>query len=82
MPFAAYKGQKMCGAETIVDWQQRGITARVIGLRTDQNPLLQHRPQPRDPAFDDWMQKSDAWLFGWNIEDSFRCSQSGALKFG
>ena len=72
----------MCGAETIVDWQQRGITARVIGLRTDQNPLLQHRPQPRDPAFDDWMQKSDAWLFGWNIEDSFRCSQSGALKLG
>lgn len=62
----------MCDMETIVDWQQRGVNARILGLSPDQNPLLKHRPERGDRTMDDWRQKMDAWSFGWEIEDAAR----------
>jgi len=62
----------MLDIETILEWQQRGITARILGLRQEDNPLLQHRPNRNDTSFEEWRQKVDAWSFGWSIEDAMR----------
>jgi hypothetical protein len=62
----------MCELETILDWQQRGITARILGLSPSQNPLLKYQPQRSDPALQDWRQKVEAWSFGWEIENAMR----------
>lgn len=58
--------------ETILDWQQRGITARILGLRQEDNPLLKHRPKGSGRTLDEWRQKIEAWSFGWLIEDAMR----------
>lgn len=58
--------------EIILDWQQRGITARVLGLKKSENPLLKAVPPNDRQSQDEWSQKIDAWLFGWSIEDAMR----------
>ncbi|WJH38760.1 hypothetical protein N7E02_05280 (plasmid) [Aliirhizobium terrae] len=61
--------------ETMLDWQQRGINARVLGLSAGNNPLIcyiQEASCPREK--DSPMQKADAWMFGWNIEHATRVS--------
>ena len=58
--------------EIILDWQQRGVTARVLGLKQEDNPLLKHQPARGDKSFEEWKQKVEAWLFGWAIEDAMR----------
>nr|CAD6437911.1 hypothetical protein REQ54_04358 [Rhizobium sp. Q54] len=62
----------MLDFEMIVEWQQRGVTGRVLGLLPEDNPLLKHRPEPDNQSLDDWRQKVEAWLFGWSIEDAMR----------
>jgi len=62
----------MCDLETLLDWQQRGMTARVLGLSPEDNPLLRHQPQPGDRTLDSWRQKVESWSFGWEIEDAAR----------
>lgn len=62
----------MCDMEIILDWQQRGINARILGLTPTQNPLLKHQPQRGDPTLQDWLQKVHAWSFGWEIENAMR----------
>ncbi len=60
---------------TILDWQQRGMNARVLGLAASENPIapfLEKASCPRER--DGWFQKAEAWLFGWNIEDVSRAS--------
>ncbi|MFN6936624.1 MAG: CrpP-related protein [Tsuneonella sp.] len=58
--------------EVVLDWQQRGMTARVLGLPLSDNPLLISAPANRPQPDDEWYQKADAWSFGWAIEDSVR----------
>ncbi|MCF6370692.1 CrpP-related protein [Rhizobium halophilum] len=58
--------------ETILDWQQRGIIARVLDLSACENPSLKYRPARGERTFDEWQQKVEAWLFGWSIEDAMR----------
>lgn len=61
--------------ETMLDWQQRGITARVLGLSVGDNPLICYIQNARCPREkDSLMQKADAWMFGWNMEDATRVS--------
>jgi hypothetical protein len=62
----------MCDLETIGDWQQRGVTARILGYPLTGNPLLKECPARAGKALDDWRQKIDAWSFGWEIEDAAR----------
>ena len=62
----------MFDMEIILDWQQRGITARVLGLQQHDNPLLEHQPERGDRSFEEWRQKVEAWLFGWSIENAMR----------
>jgi len=69
--FGAHEGP-MCDLETIIDWQQRGITARLLGYPPTENPLLKKRPEKAGKAMDDWQQKVEAWSFGWEIEDAVR----------
>ncbi|GGG23012.1 MULTISPECIES: CrpP-related protein [Rhizobium] len=59
----------------MLDWQQRGMNARVLGLSACKNPVapyLEKASCPREK--DSWSQKAEAWLFGWNIEDAARAS--------
>lgn len=56
----------------VLDWQQRGISARVLGLKPAQNPLLDARPSGEGQRLKEWQEKCEAWLFGWNIEDACR----------
>lgn len=56
----------------VLDWQQRGITARMLGLKPHHNPLLQCRPSRHGRQLNAWQEKCDAWLFGWSIEDASR----------
>ncbi|MEB2843320.1 hypothetical protein GAO09_14660 [Rhizobiales bacterium RZME27] len=60
--------------ETLLDWQERGINARILGLPSSQHPLLKADRWPDatgEPA-EFWQMKFDAWMFGWSIEDSMR----------
>lgn len=59
----------------ILEWQQRGMNARVLGLSASKNPVAPYLenescPQERDR----WLQNAEAWLFGWNIEDAARAT--------
>lgn len=62
----------MVSVEVILDWQQRGIAARTLGLKRQDNPLLNHRPDRNDRQLQDWVDKVDAWRFGWDIENAVR----------
>lgn len=59
--------------EIILDWQQRGVNARILGRDAADNPVL---PYLNNPEFkhehDNWLQKAEAWMFGWSIEDAVR----------
>lgn len=56
----------------VLDWQQRGMHARMLGLKPQQNPLLKYRPSREGRPLKEWQEKCDAWLFGWSIEDACR----------
>ena len=58
--------------EVILDWQQRGITARILGLKKSDNPITKMGIPTDKRSQDAWFQKMDAWLFGWAIEDAMR----------
>jgi hypothetical protein len=59
--------------ENILDWQQRGINARILGLTANENPILPYLVKAGCPRErDSWLQRAEAWLFGWNIEDASR----------
>jgi len=62
----------MLNMEALLDWQQRGINARILGLCPSDNPLLKHQPARDIRLLDEWRQKEEAWLFGWAIEDAIR----------
>lgn len=59
--------------EIILDWQQRGINARVLGLAASENPLMPYLERSECPQErDGWLQKAEAWVFGWHIENAAR----------
>jgi hypothetical protein len=76
-PFDAHEAA-MCDFETILDWQQRGISARILGLTHCDNPLLKDHPVRDERGSDDWRQKVETWLFGWEIENSIRARSGSA----
>jgi hypothetical protein len=56
----------------ILDWQQRGATARVLGLPRSANPLLSKEPAKDCPTRPSWEVLANAWMFGWMVESCFR----------
>lgn len=58
--------------DVVLDWQQRGMNARVLGLSPSDNPVLRIKPEDDRAENDKWRLKAEAWLFGWSIEDAIR----------
>ncbi|MGF9564019.1 CrpP-related protein [Neorhizobium sp. JUb45] len=60
--------------ETLLDWQERGLNARILGLAASDHPLLKpdRQPDATGEPLEVWQMKYDAWMFGWLIEDSMR----------
>ena len=65
---AGYRRWVVDEMQAILDWQQRGITARILGYSHQQNPLLMQSPERSDDRLQHWQQLVDAWCFGWEIE--------------
>ena len=65
--------------ETLLDWQERGMNARILGLPTSDHPLIKpdSHPDTTGEKPEIWWIKYDAWLFGWLIEDSVRQFDTG-----
>lgn len=56
-----------------LDWQQRGMNARVLGVKIDANPVLPYVSGAQEAEEkEEWIQKAEAWSFGWCIEDACR----------
>ncbi len=60
--------------EELMDLQEEGSRARILGLRAYENPYLRPDRLPKgDPvAVGDWVARHDAWKFGWEAEDASR----------
>lgn len=60
--------------EELIDLQEAGVRARVLGLKAYENPYLApHRMPAGDAgALGDWLARHDAWKFGWEAEDASR----------
>ncbi|MBY5799320.1 CrpP-related protein [Rhizobium leguminosarum] len=60
--------------EELIDLQEAGSRARVLGLKSHENPYLAaHRMPTGDAsALGDWLARHDAWKFGWEAEDASR----------
>lgn len=65
--------------ETLLDWQERGMNARILGLPSSDHPLLKpdRQPDATGETVEIWQMKCDAWMFGWSIEDNMRQSGTG-----
>jgi len=60
--------------EELIDLQEAGARARVLGLKAYENPYLApHRmPTGNGCSLGDWLARHDAWKFGWEAEDASR----------
>ncbi|WP_246711386.1 CrpP-related protein [Rhizobium leguminosarum] len=60
--------------EELVDIQEAGARARVLGTKPHESPYLAAARMPtRDTsAPGDWLARHDAWKFGWEAEDASR----------
>ncbi|MBX4893368.1 MULTISPECIES: CrpP-related protein [Rhizobium] len=60
--------------EELIDIQEAGSRARVLGLKAHENPYLAaHRTPTGDgSALGDRLARHDAWKFGWEAEDASR----------
>ncbi|NKM65132.1 hypothetical protein GFL58_29865 [Rhizobium leguminosarum bv. viciae] len=60
--------------EELIDIQEAGSRARVLGLKAHENPYLAaHRMPTGDAgALGDWLARQDAWKFGWEAENASR----------
>ncbi|WP_313606004.1 CrpP-related protein [Rhizobium sp.] len=59
--------------EMMLDWQRRGMNARVLGLSASKNPVTPYLETVSCPKEkDSWAQKAEAWSFGWHIENATR----------
>lgn len=55
--------------EIILDWQQRGMNARILGFDAHECPQRTELERQNDPMK---AIKSEAWRFGWAIENASR----------
>ncbi|NKL97929.1 MULTISPECIES: CrpP-related protein [Rhizobium] len=60
--------------EELIDLQEAGSRARVLGLKAHENPYLAayRIPTGDTSALGDWLARHDAWKFGWEAEDASR----------
>ncbi|MDR6665037.1 CrpP-related protein [Rhizobium sp. 1399] len=60
--------------EELIDLQEAGSRARVLGSKAHENPYLEaHRiPIGDTSALGDWLARHDAWKFGWEAEHASR----------
>lgn len=59
--------------EALIDWQQLGMNARVLGVSKDDNPIAARIASASCLLeTDSRLQKAEAWIFGWNIENATR----------
>ncbi|MBY5371473.1 MULTISPECIES: CrpP-related protein [Rhizobium] len=60
--------------EELIDIQEAGSRARVLGLKAHENPYLAADRMPTGDAgaLGDWLARHDAWKFGWEAEDASR----------
>lgn len=56
--------------ESILDCQERGARARILGAHQSENPYRSH--QQSAVQGDEQAALSEAWNFGWLIEDTMR----------
>jgi hypothetical protein len=60
--------------EELIDLQEAGSRARVLGLKAYEKPYLaaDRMPTGDTSALGDWLARHDAWKFGWEAEDASR----------
>jgi hypothetical protein len=60
--------------EELIDLQEAGSRARILGLAGHENPFRKEGKLPADNREDpaDWLSRHDAWNFGWEIENASR----------
>ncbi len=60
--------------EELIDLQEAGSRARILGLKLTENPYLkpERRPTEDTVAIDNWAARHDAWKFGWEAEHASR----------
>ncbi|UWU12785.1 hypothetical protein N2599_11420 [Rhizobium sullae] len=60
--------------EELIDLQEAGSRARVLGLASHENPYLKpgRTPTKDTIALEDWIARHDAWKFGWEAENASR----------
>jgi len=60
--------------EELIDLQEAGARARVLGLAGHENPFLggDRLPSKTDDDLADWVARHDAWKFGWEAENAIR----------
>jgi hypothetical protein len=58
----------------LIDLQEAGARARVLGMKPHENPYLapDRMPTGDASALGDWLARHDAWKFGWESEDASR----------
>ncbi|MGM4914873.1 CrpP-related protein [Rhizobium sp. 768_B6_N1_8] len=63
--------------EELMDLQEAGARAYVLGLKTYENPYLDPSRMPTADHHElgDWLARHDAWKFGWDIESASREGQ-------
>ncbi|MBP2549192.1 hypothetical protein J2858_002115 [Neorhizobium galegae] len=62
--------------ESLLEWQERGSKARMLGATAQENPFL--RPMVHDGlGREDVQLMCDAWAFGWAIEHAMRRIDTG-----
>lgn len=60
--------------EELIDLQEAGSRARILGLKANENPYLSPDRRPNEDAIlvGDWVVRRDAWEFGWEAENASR----------
>lgn len=60
--------------EELIELQEAGSRARVLGMKPHDNPYLAPARMPTGDtsALSDWLARHDAWKFGWEAEDASR----------
>ncbi len=60
--------------EELIDLQEAGSRARILGLAGHENPFLKAEKLPSETSagLADWLSRRDAWKFGWEIENASR----------
>jgi hypothetical protein len=65
--------------ESILDSQESGAKARILGSPVTDNPYI--CPTDRGIEEELRLQLEEAWTFGWTIEDAVRHNDTGIYAF-